>query len=53
MNAYPYLAIGLGAVLVGAGPGATLFGSKTGGALVAALVFGFFAGLYTLLLGFN
>lgn len=53
MNAYQYLAIGLGAVLVGAGPGTKLFGSKTGGALLAVLVFGFFVGLHALLVGFN
>jgi len=37
MNVYPYLAIGLSAVLVGAGPGKKLFGSNTGGVLVAVL----------------
>lgn len=53
MNVYPYLAIGLSAVLVGAGPGKKLFGSNTGGVLVAVLVFGFFAGLYAFLIGAN
>lgn len=53
MNWHPYLAFGLGAVLVGAGPGIKLFGSKTGGALVALLVFGFFVGLHALLVGFK
>ena len=53
MDGYPYLTIALVAVLIGAGPGTKLFGSKTGGALVAVLVFGFFAGLRALLIGSN
>lgn len=53
MNWHPYLEFALGAALVGAGPGTKLFGSKTGGALVAVLVFGFFAGLHALLVGSN